>query len=108
MREIKGVTSTIEPQAVAISASVIDANINVAELSTGLYQYDVLRFEDKAEYLAYQAGQQQADLAGLQNGSEITMLAIADLYERQLAAEESQKTIMLAIAELYETQTGNA
>lgn len=99
MREIKGVTSTIEPQTVTISASVIDVNINVTQVGQGLYQYDVLRFEDKAEYLAYQASNQQAD-------NQTVMLAIADLYERQLAAEESQQTIMMAIAELYEMQTG--
>lgn len=42
---------------------------------------------------------------GLQSENQTLMLAIAEQYEKQLAAEENQQIIMMAIAELYETQT---
>ena len=50
----------------------------------------------------------EEQLAALKEENQTLMLAIAEQYEKQLAAEENQQIIMLAIAELYETQTSAA
>lgn len=50
----------------------------------------------------------EEQLDALKAENQTLMLAIAEQYEKQLAAEENQQIIMMAIAELYETQTSAA